>query len=247
MTDRAHRPVRHRLPAGHDRHRPGAVSAPGQRQLDRDARGRDRLGVDRPEFLRARAISIRARPPRASDGYDARARAARTSGRPIRSSSTRSRNAPMPTAQTNGLAADARSRSMPSPLRPAGSTRTSAPPTRCSRRRASRGARSARKRRSARWSSTHRRPHALGPRRAARQRPQAESRARIGGALGSARVSRSPTGGQPRRRCSTASAVRRARARVDASHLPRHGPRRRQDVHRARRAAPSRASAAPTS
>ena len=45
--DAHHRPG---LSAGDDRHRPGAVPAPGQRQPDREGRQGDRLRADRPEF-----------------------------------------------------------------------------------------------------------------------------------------------------------------------------------------------------
>ena len=44
----AHADHRPRLSARHDRHRPGAVPAPGQRQPDREGRQGGRLGADRP-------------------------------------------------------------------------------------------------------------------------------------------------------------------------------------------------------
>ena len=79
-------PVRHRLPAGYDRRRPGGVSVPGQRQPDpRRLRERDRLGADRPELRRAEYFHPRPSAAGERRLRRRRARAARTSGRPIRS------------------------------------------------------------------------------------------------------------------------------------------------------------------
>ncbi len=54
----AHRP---HLSARHDRHRPGALPASGQRQPDRAGRQGDRLRADRPELHRATATSTAGR------------------------------------------------------------------------------------------------------------------------------------------------------------------------------------------
>ena len=58
--DRDHRP---RLSARHDRHRPGRLPAPGQRQPDREGRQGDRLRADRPELHRRRLLPRPARRP----------------------------------------------------------------------------------------------------------------------------------------------------------------------------------------
>ena len=55
------RPDRPRLSAGHDRHRPARLPAPGQRQPDREGRQGDRLRADRPELHRATSTSTAAR------------------------------------------------------------------------------------------------------------------------------------------------------------------------------------------
>ena len=59
--DDPHRP---RLSARHDRHRPAALSASGERQPDRAGRQGDRLRADRPEFHRRQIFP---RPPVGDD------------------------------------------------------------------------------------------------------------------------------------------------------------------------------------